>query len=70
MWTITKALCEGFGAGVKWYMRRIKESKWWIPAFIFDMILVPVKIPMIAVACVTKRGRRWVLDTFTEVIEE
>ena len=69
-WAIIKEAGKGFGSGVKWYIRRIKENKWWIIAFVIDMILVPIKIPLIAIACITKNGRRWVLYTFTELVEE
>ena len=57
MLIFVKALGTGFINGLKWYGRRIQESKWYIIPLIIDMALIPLKIVVFPLISLTKRGR-------------
>ena len=57
MLIFVKAVGTGFINGWKWYGRRIQESKWYIIPLIIDMALIPLKIVVFPLICLTKRGR-------------
>lgn len=61
-----KAVGTGFTIGWKWYGRRIQESKWYIIPLIIDIALMPLKIVVVPLICLTKRGR----DTFVIIRNE
>ena len=57
MLIFVKAIGTGILNGFKWYGRRIKESKWYILPLIVDVALIPLKIIVVPLVCLTKRGR-------------
>ena len=65
-----KALLVGFMCGLKWYGRRIRESKWYIILFVIDMILFPLKLIIIAVVCINKKGRAKIINFWEEILED
>ena len=66
MLIFVKALGIGCINGLKWYGRRIQESKWYIIPLIIDMALIPLKIVVFPLICLTKRGR----DSLIRIGEE
>ena len=70
MFMYVKALGTGFINGLKWYGRRIQESKWYIIPLIIDMALIPLKIVVFPFICLTKRGRNYLIRTGEEVEED
>ena len=65
-----KALLIGAIGGLKWYGRRIRESKWYIIPFVIDVILVPLKLIIIAIVCINKNGRAKVINFWEEILED
>ena len=65
-----KAVGAGFIIGWKWYGRRIQESKWYIIPLIIDMALMPLKIVVIPLICLTKRGRNMFVIIGNEMEED
>lgn len=70
MLIFVKALGTGFINGWKWYGRRIQESKWYIIPLIIDTALIPLKIVVVPLICLTKRGRDSLIRIGEEVEEE
>ena len=70
MLIFVKALGTGFINGLKWYGRRIQESKWYIIPLIIDMALIPLKIVVFPLMCLTKRGRNYFIRTGEEMEED
>ena len=70
MLIFVKALGTGFINGLKWYGRRIQESKWYIIPLIIDMALIPLKIVVFPLICLTKRGRNYLIRTGEEMEED
>ena len=66
MFMYVKALGTGFINGLKWYGRRIQESKWYLIPLLVDVILIPLKIVIVPFVCLTKRGR----DSLIRIGEE
>lgn len=66
MLIFVKALGTGFINSWKWYGRRIQESKWYIIPLIIDTALIPLKIVVVPLICLTKRGR----DSLIRIGEE
>ena len=69
MQTFVDGLRIGIVGGFKWYGRRIQESKWYIIPFVIDMLMIPLKIIIIPLACLTKLGRVLILTAYEEVSE-
>lgn len=65
-----KALLIGVVCGLKWYGRRIRESKWYIIPFVIDMILFPLKLIIISIVCINKNGRAKVVNFWEDNILE
>ena len=61
-----KEVGTGFINGLKWYGRRIQESKWYLIPLLVDVILIPLKIVIVPFVCLTKRGR----DSLIRIGEE
>jgi hypothetical protein len=57
MLMLMKEVGTGFINGLKWYGRRIQESKWYIIPLIIDTALIPLKIVVVPLICLIKRGR-------------
>ena len=70
MLIFAKAVGTGFINGFKWYGRRIRESKWYIIPLIFDIALIPLKIVVIPLICLTKHGRNMFQIIGSEMEEE
>ena len=70
MLIFVKALGTGFINGWKWYGRRIQESKWYIIPLIIDTALIPLKIVVVPLICLTKRGRDSLIRIGEEVEED
>lgn len=66
-----KAQFSGIIIGFKYGKKVIKEeSKWYIIPFMFDIILLPVKLIVVNLMCLTKRGREIILPIGREILEE
>ena len=65
-----KAVGAGFIIGWKWYGRRIQESKWYIIPLIIDTALIPLKIVVVPLICLTKRGRNYLIRIGEETKED
>ena len=65
-----KAVGAGFIISWKWYGRRIQESKWYIIPLIIDTALIPLKIVVVPLICLTKRGRDSLIRIGEEVEED
>ena len=70
MFMYVKAIGTGFINGLKWYGRRIQESKWYIIPLIIDMALIPLKIIVAPFVCLTKRGRNYLIRIGEETEED
>ena len=70
MLIFVKALGTGFINGWKWYGRRIQESKWYIIPLIIDTALIPLKIVVVPLICLTKRGRNYLIRIGEETEED
>lgn len=70
MLIFVKALGTGFINGWKWYGRRIQESKWYIIPLIIDTTLIPLKIVVVPLICLTKRGRNMFVIIGSDMEEE
>lgn len=71
MLNFIKGIGVGIVIGFKWEIELIrKESKWYIIPFVLDMIFIPIKLPIVLLACLTKKGRNWLMNTFKEIVEE
>jgi hypothetical protein len=55
---------------MKWYGRRIRESKWYLIPFVIDMILFPLKLIIIAIVCINKNVRAKVINFWEELLED
>ena len=69
MWFV-KAVGIGILNGFKWYGRRIKESRWYLIPLAIDVVLIPVKIVVVPLACLTRTGRQFFLDIGTDMETE
>lgn len=67
---ILKQIYAGIMINLKWYGRRIRESKWWLIPFVLDMLFIPVKVIVMAIMCVTKRGRMRIYAIGLDFLEE
>ena len=70
MLIFVKALGIGFINGWKWYGRHIQESKWYIIPLIIDTALIPLKIVVVPLICLTKRGRDSLIRIGKEMEED
>ena len=58
----------------KWYIRTIKETemiRWkiiWIIIFGLDILLLPLKIIIIPIMMLTKRGRKAIIELGSEIM--
>ena len=66
MFMCVKTVGTGLLNGVKWYGRRIQESKWYLIPLLVDVVLIPLKIIVVLLVCLTKRGR----DSLIRIAEE
>lgn len=65
-----RAVWVGILGGFKWYAKTIKENKWYIIPCIIDIVLIPIKIVIIPLACFTKCGRKIFITLGRDVLEE
>lgn len=63
-------LASGISSGYRWYGRRLKESKWYIIPMIIDTVLIPLKIVVIPLICLTKKGRAYFIRTGEKIDKE
>lgn len=71
MFSFIKGQFSGIIIGFKYGKKVIKEeSKWYIIPFMFDIILLPVKLIVVNLMCLTKRGREIILPIGREILEE
>ena len=71
MLTLLKAQCYGIHCGLKYGLKTIKEeSRWYIIPFILDIVLLPVKLVIVNVMCLTKCGRQIILPMGLEILAE
>ena len=70
MFMYVKAVGTGLLNGVKWYGRRIQESKWYLIPLFVDVILIPLKIIVVPFICLTKRGRNYLIRIGEETEED
>ena len=70
MFMYVKALGTGFINGLKWYGRRIQESKWYIIPLIIDTALIPLKIIVIPLLCLKKEWREYFIRNGEEMEED
>ena len=70
MFMYVKAIETGLLNAVKWYGRRIQESKWYLIPLLVDVILIPLKIVIVPFVCLTKRGRDSLIRIEKEMEED
>lgn len=53
-WEYCKAFGLGMKAGFMWGLEQIKKSKWYIVPFVFDVLLLPLKVIILVPLCQAK----------------